>query len=477
MPHATTRTLKTGGLLLDPRNTRIPPELRTADQRALLHALIEHEDVRGLAASIARLGLFPNERLVVIPSNRRHIVVEGNRRLAAIKLLLNPELAATKREVTYFRRLSGQTNLTALTKVEVSILKDRIAAAPVLAALHTREAKRKWSTLQQARFYRELVEEGQSPPEIAENLGITLGQVRSYLRAETIHTIAVDLDYPEKVRTKLEDSRFPLSTLERFFESKLGRKFLGVKLDDNGSLQGIVHRDRFRAVLRQVATDVATIRGLTRQINDEAGFQKYIDRTEPKIPATKKRGSFQLSELDSSLAEASSSPPTPKVKRTRRPRPSKSVVPSGFSCTSPNQRVRAIYDELKGLEISKQRNTTGVMLRVLIDISLWSYLIDKKLDKDACNHIDKNKKKRKHNPDWTPPLRDLLSFCVEKRVFPGMVASAYKALRMLVAKDAEYIVTIDTFNQFTHNPYGTPTEEDLRALWNRAEPMLEIVLN
>lgn len=110
-------TLKTGSLLLDSKNTRIPSDRRSEDQRRLLQELLENEDVKDLALSIANLGLFPNERLLVMAAGRHFIVLEGNRRLAAIKLLLNPGLAPTDPLVAYFRKLSDRADLTALGKV------------------------------------------------------------------------------------------------------------------------------------------------------------------------------------------------------------------------------------------------------------------------------------------------------------------------------------------------------------------------
>ena len=109
------RTVKVGSLLLDSKNARIPAGRRSDDERALVHELVEREDVRGLGASIAKLGLFPNERLVVMPQGRRYVVLEGNRRVAAVKLLINPELAATDAEVKYFRGLSTKASPELLT--------------------------------------------------------------------------------------------------------------------------------------------------------------------------------------------------------------------------------------------------------------------------------------------------------------------------------------------------------------------------
>lgn len=473
-------TIRTGSLLFDPKNTRIPADRRSEDQRKLLHELLEHEDVTGLASSISKLGLFPNERLVVISSGHRFTVLEGNRRLAAIKLLLSPELAPTDTLVKYFRRLSATTDLAALGKIEVAIVQSRIAAAPIIAALHTRDSKRRWSSLQQARFYRELIDEGQSPSEIAEEIGITLGQVNGYLRAEKLYRLALSFEYDKDLRHKIEDSKFPLTTLERFLESKLGRKFIGIELDEERGFRGVVHPDRFKIVLARVVEDIATKPGMTRKINNENGFQGYISEVEPKLVKTPIRGNFDPDSLLGIEPDKSTSAEIKGEKKETKPRetkPSSSVIPKGFYCRTKNDRVRAIFHELQLMKIVDQRNSSGVMLRVLLDIALWSFLKSASHDKAVCEHFDSNGKKRLNNPDWTPPLRDLISYSVEKRVFPGMTADGYKSVRSLASRDANYIITIDGFNAFTHNPNVTPTEGDLRALWQRAEPMLEIILN
>ena len=471
--------VKVGSLLLDPKNTRIPADNQSDSQRQLLHQLLEHEDVKKLASSIAKLGLFANERFVVLPYGRRFVVLEGNRRLAAIKLLLNPELAPSPAQVRYFRALSAKSDLSSLNKVDVAIVTDRLSAAPIIAALHTGDAKRRWSSLQQARFYKELQEEGLSSADISEQLGISLGQVRSFLRAEKLHRVALSLDLDAPARGRVEDPRFPLTTLERFLESKIGRKFLGIELDEHKGFVGKVHPDRFRAVLTKVVADVTT-KGITRKVNDEQGFKRYVEEAEKALPRTKKRGAFDPDKMLAAKSESDDvveddvGPASPT--KPRSPVPSQSIVPRGFVCRSKAQRVVAIFKELKSLKIASQRNSTGVMLRVLLDVAVWSYLKSEGHEKAVLDHCDPRRKKRRHNADWTPPLRDLISYGVEKRAFKGMTADGYKAVRSLVSKDAGYFITIQGFNEFTHNPYVTPTEGDLRALWGRAEPLLEIVL-
>ncbi len=59
----------------------------------ILTLLWQAWDVAELAQSIAASGFFRHEPLMVVRENDQDVVVEGNRRLAAVKLLLNHELA------------------------------------------------------------------------------------------------------------------------------------------------------------------------------------------------------------------------------------------------------------------------------------------------------------------------------------------------------------------------------------------------
>ena len=83
--------IRISDLLFDPENYRLPEQALGASQDEILHILEEDFDLLPIGQSIAQNGFFPEEPLVVIPTdNNRFIVVEGNRRLAALKLLTDP---------------------------------------------------------------------------------------------------------------------------------------------------------------------------------------------------------------------------------------------------------------------------------------------------------------------------------------------------------------------------------------------------
>ncbi|EOV3270547.1 hypothetical protein ACOM1Z_003157 [Cronobacter dublinensis] len=85
--------IKTSKLSFDPENPRFF-RLNDADkEEVVVEGMLDDESVHDLMLSIGQQGYFPGEPLLVFRSGKELIVAEGNRRLAAVKLLngqLNP---------------------------------------------------------------------------------------------------------------------------------------------------------------------------------------------------------------------------------------------------------------------------------------------------------------------------------------------------------------------------------------------------
>jgi hypothetical protein len=89
-------TIKTNELHFDRKNPRLSVfgfSEKTTDQE-IMQVLWEAMDVRELVLSIAASGFFMHEPLIVSRETGQNIVIEGNRRLAAVRLLLEPQLAS-----------------------------------------------------------------------------------------------------------------------------------------------------------------------------------------------------------------------------------------------------------------------------------------------------------------------------------------------------------------------------------------------
>ena len=144
------KTLLLSRLLPDPNNVRIQGVV--TDERSTLKYLYDNEEVLDLAKDILRDGYTDIEPLLVYLDGAKYIVLEGNRRISALKGLHDPTQVAgwTARIQAEKERIDG---FAAVTRVRVIIAPDRQAGLPAVARLHTRTSKKRWAREQQAKFF------------------------------------------------------------------------------------------------------------------------------------------------------------------------------------------------------------------------------------------------------------------------------------------------------------------------------------
>ena len=88
-------SMKVSDLAFDLKNPRLPEFDLTENstEADMIKVLWEAMDVEELVMSISASGFFRHEPLIVAQENGKNIVIEGNRRLAAVKVLLEPSIA------------------------------------------------------------------------------------------------------------------------------------------------------------------------------------------------------------------------------------------------------------------------------------------------------------------------------------------------------------------------------------------------
>jgi hypothetical protein len=87
--------IKVGDLHFDYSNPRLAEYgiVASTPEPEILKTLWDAMDVRELVQSISASGFFPHEPLIVAREDGENIVIEGNRRLAAVKVLFAPRLS------------------------------------------------------------------------------------------------------------------------------------------------------------------------------------------------------------------------------------------------------------------------------------------------------------------------------------------------------------------------------------------------
>ena len=84
--------------MFDPENPRLPSDVDKKEDGKIIEYMLKDASLLELMKSIAESGYSHSEPLLIVPvSNANFIVVEGNRRLAALKLLSNPGMATVRK--------------------------------------------------------------------------------------------------------------------------------------------------------------------------------------------------------------------------------------------------------------------------------------------------------------------------------------------------------------------------------------------
>ena len=136
-------------LLLDVGNPRLPKSKQNAqDERDIIDWMLLEASTLELMMAIGQNGYFDGEQLLVVKDNGNYIVVEGNRRLTAVKLLSSPELARAKKIAI---KEIVETTTEKPTRIPCLIFDDKNEILKYLGFRHITGIK-SWKLLEKARY-------------------------------------------------------------------------------------------------------------------------------------------------------------------------------------------------------------------------------------------------------------------------------------------------------------------------------------
>ena len=145
-----------GDLRLDPENPRLPDELDTSDQGELLRYFLKNYQPVEIAESMAENGYFSEEPLLVVPGDDGPVVVEGNRRLSALKLLISGDTRDAVDAPARWRELAQEAADKDLDQVPVIQYESRDDLLDYLGFRHV-SGIAPWTPEAKARFVTALV--------------------------------------------------------------------------------------------------------------------------------------------------------------------------------------------------------------------------------------------------------------------------------------------------------------------------------
>jgi hypothetical protein len=213
-------------LHIDLKNPRVPEEEFPSETAAMSY-LIDHADVTELVQSIGRSGWLDFEPLIVLrPEN--NTVIEGNRRLAALRLLGNENL----RQELRYRLPDGTADVHLPETVRVFYVGSRAEARDFIGFKHINGAF-KWDSFAKAKYAEEWLADDPSASvkDVSERLGDSHNTVLRLVNGYRVLRQAERLGFSTQAVTAPRG--FSFSHLYTALPSPAVRNFLGINAQAN----------------------------------------------------------------------------------------------------------------------------------------------------------------------------------------------------------------------------------------------------
>lgn len=427
-------------LLIDTQNPRFLES--NAGQREALRASAKYQDSKlvVLAEDIVAHGLSPIEITMVMRKpgqQERYIVLEGNRRLVAIRALERPEVldgVLLSKMVATLRKLSEQYLKNSIRYIDCFIVPNREEARHWLKLRHGRELKgagtERWGSQETDRF-----------------------ESRSGLR---LHAQILDYLEDHGHIAPAERKAVPATSFRRLIETPQVAAKAGVQMN-KGKLEFTAPVSSSVKVLKTIITDLMTKTIKVGDIYNVKQRREYADglpSASPKAAAPKK--------MTTTVPPVTFTPIRSRVVAIAS-KPRDRLLPIGVAPNISVPRIAEIVErEFRGLSLETYTNAVSVLFRVFLELSCDAYI-----DDVSSVIVPPNIKPQ----DRTLSLKlnivtdDLIK---KKRLSDQEAQPARRA-----AQQGSFLApSVTTMHGYVHNRFMFPPPSDLRVAWDNLQPFI-----
>jgi len=441
-------SLSVSNLKLDKENPRIPSYVTVRTSKDVLNYLIQNEQIERLAYKIVEKGFICHDPIYVIKEKDNYIVVEGNRRISALKCLLNPELvpALSKRRKieTYKKRLG----INLIEKVDVFVAPSRRAVENVLFELHA-EGKLQWSRQQKNKFIAGIgIDSGESVEQIADRFNVKSSEIEDSVQEYLLEKYFPELGLPDEIEDKALMSKFNISTLSRLVNSNYFRDETGLQIEGN-KLKTTCSKAFFDDLLRRFVTDIVNKKIDSRKLNKIHEIDGYIKNEIEKTGSKKSEGDIvYFSPKINSKKNAQNNEPKDGQKKHRE-----TLIPKGEIYLTGSEKLDILIEEAQGILIDTHKNSSALMLRSILEIAIVR-VFEIYGKKEEClnnngriKNLSENVRTLVRKDSWFEDKAYLTDF------------------KRFISKDNISWISLESLNRYAHGEYTIPDKEMLKSVW------------
>jgi len=447
---------KLSQLKLDQQNIRTGDQ---PDQRAALHALIadQNQKLVNLALDLVDMGPSPGEPIWVTadPNDAgQYTVLEGNRRVAAFKMLDNPRLASGTELEAAFSAMAKEFAKNPRRVLEAQIFPSREDAWPWIERRHMSAASgvslQGWRSLAVERHNAEKggsVRRSLLVLNFLDDGSDTFGEVGAIINAKAT-TVDRVLNAP---------------ALSEALGVDISRKDRTIEFDNGDQLAG-------RRLLRDLITTMAEPDFTFSRIRDagdrDSFVRSFADRAVKASGTTTRASAGGTTGGTSGGRGGGGRRPIETPRSTLAPRSGNRV----FGKVS-GVRLNRLYRECRDIRLQGNENAAALLLRVFIELSSEAYLIEKGVQLPAV------KPGKMPKTDWSEigiTLAEKINTVMAEIDTGTRTKQQLKKARVALA-NTHTNGSIDTLHAYFHNLDMNPDVAGIRDAWDTWENFLGLL--
>ena len=459
-------SLKLSNLYLDLRNPRYE-EQKSQNEALNTIAKEQGNKLLVLLKDIIENGLNPSDIPIVMPNPAKdngYIVLEGNRRIAALKLFKKPTILTNISQRQKFSKLHDSYKNAIPKSIECLIVNSREEANLWIERKHEGEMNGagtvRWDSVQKSRF---LVSKRGKDTRAVQLIDFmktaTDGDRQFEEQLKKVGATNLDrmLGTPE-VRSSLglEYNHGEYSSRYEWKEVLKGLKAIVVRMSkDDFKVGDIYHKDDRLRFIADIPID--ELPDKTKKLENPWKLKDFIltkQESKPEDNGEEEQGNGDEQDKNEGGTGESS--------QQERPTSREMFLPEDLVLAIPSDRINRIYKELKLMSHLTLPNACAIMCRVFLELSVDKYMEAFKLLKnDAMTGArDKRDLKQKTN--------EVIHHLIQTKRADEAIT---KGMRALVNKDSSPF-SIDTMNAYVHNGDFNPIPENLMLTWDNIQPFL-----
>lgn len=443
-------TVSIVNLNMDRTNPR-HPDLNS--QREIIDWMINGNNKTGeklynLAKDILKHGINPAEKIVITKekNDKDYIVLEGNRRVTAIKLLNNPDIAPNDNWKRKFRTIITDSYQT-IKELSCVYYPNPEDAFHFIELKHMGETNGAgtvpWDPEQKARH--------------AKKVNKKKGAQKALSLVDHIRSSPL---YDQNIKTATEN-KFPLTTLDRLLSDVEFRAFLGLGIDSDGNVVYTIDPEEAKKPISKVIDDFGTGKRKVESVINKKAREEYIKEfkstNRPDI-------SKQLANPIPIQSESDLNTQNPRPPRYQLPANRKHVVLTGTNIPiNPSRfnRQKRIYDELRKLPLKDKDGNTCfpnaaiLLIRLFIETSITEYIVVNSIPSPNPNDGWKN-------ISLVEKMKRVLTDIEKKGKIEPKKATIIKKLY----DDPKKLYYPGSLNDFAHNRFQVITPAEVTDFWD-----------